>query len=316
MQGNAQHPAAFLAHHVFKPVGEKRAGGDQRAIIAAHPHEPAPPARSADGKAKFVILGQRIAGEGHSPKAIGSAAFGEFIERPARCRAAHACARQAGGKRIAHHHRLAMRFGEFLTIMAADVPRDPAAALLHQRFDRQLHKISPVRDGFIEQAKRGWIDHVLGIVEHHAGKAVAGAGFVGGHGGIEAIETIGFGAGAITIVDHQPQAHIAPRRRRRSRQRRRVIAIAPHIQAQVRLRPAIEHMADGCPDHRRFLPGRDQHRRMTMQAAILQRPARPSRGHGLSGRLQPDPHGIHREIIKRANQEKYPGEQQQFVLQQ
>ena len=148
---------------MLEAVGEESAGGDQPPVLAAHPHQPAAPATCGNAEPELVILGERIAGKGPSFVVRRREPF----KRAARRRAAHPCARQPRPQPVAHHQRLAMGLGEFLAVMAAELVGEPAAMALHQGLDRQLDEIRPVRDRLVQQAERGGIDNVLGIVEHH-----------------------------------------------------------------------------------------------------------------------------------------------------
>ena len=47
---------------------------------------------------------------------------------------------------------------------------------------------------------------------------------------------------------------------------------------------------------------------------MLERGAAALPGHGPSGGPEPQPQAIDRQIVKRTDQEKHPGEQQEFVL--
>jgi hypothetical protein len=69
-------------------------------------------------------------------------------------------------------------------------------------------------------------------------------------------------------ADDQPQAGIAARCLNRGTKRGGVIAIAADIQAQIRLLPGFEQMANRAANHCGFLPRRDQDRDRPGQRAM------------------------------------------------
>ena len=197
----------FWRTTVSKLCGKNARGCDQAPILAPHSDKPAASARRINGKAQFVSLGQGVAGKGQAAAcfdAFGVPAQGQPIERAARYCAADPRPGQGRGKSIAHHHRLAMRFSEFLAVMATQMACQPAALTRHQRFDRQLHEIGPARDRFIQQAQRRRIDHVFGIVKHDPGETLAAAVFIHHQRRIKPVEAIGLGRRAVIAADDQP----------------------------------------------------------------------------------------------------------------
>ena len=295
---------------------EERAGGNQRAVLTARADKAAAPALGRDGKAQLVILGQGIRGKGQARAAFAPLPRHQPIERPARCRAAHARPRQRRTQRIAHHQRLAMGLGKFLAIMAADVPRQPRAVAGHQRLDRKLHEVRPARDGLVQQAERGGIDHVFRIVEHQHGEPLPAAFFIEHQRGVKAVEAIGLGGRPVMAEDHQPQPRIPARRGNRRAKGGRIVTVAADIKAQRLLRPGGEEVVDRLADHRCLAPGGDQHGDRPRNRPCPQRRAVAAQGGSAPCRLQPQPRRIHRQIIKRTDQEKHASEQQQFVLQE
>jgi len=201
--------------------------------------------------------------------------------------------------------------------MRAHLARRPAMrAPRHQRCDRKLDEIGPGCDGLGNQAERGGIDHVLGIVEHDEAKARAAARLVDHQRLIEPVEAIGLGGRPLGAVDHQPQPFIPARGGHRRRERCRIVAIAADIEPQPLLRPAFEQVADGGPDHRGLAPGRDQHRHGALGRECLEAGAAAALCARPPACLEPQPQAIDEQIVKGTDEEEHPGKEQQLVLHQ
>lgn len=194
--------------------------------------------------------------------------------------------------------------------MVAELVGEPGAVALNQRLYRQLHEIGPGGDVFVKQAERGRIDHVLGIMEHHHRETASRAPLVGHQRAVEAVEAIGLGARPVAIMDHQPEARITLGSGRGGCERRGIVAIAADIEPQQRMRPAGEQVGDGIADHRRFVPGRNDDGRRSVERTVHQRGALAGIGLGPACQPEPQPDAIDCKIIGRTDQEKDPGEQQ------
>ncbi len=165
--------------------------------------EPRGAALRGNPETQLVIFGQAIRGE----RIAGRFRSGKRRQGIAADHASHPSERHSGAQGVAHHHCLAMRFRKFLAIMAAD----PRAMRLRDWQNRELDKVGGIHCG-IEQAERCGVDHVLRVMDDDHPSALPAAQFILGQGTVQPIEAVGLGCRPYTVVDHQAQPGIAPRR--------------------------------------------------------------------------------------------------------
>jgi len=137
-----------------------------------------------------------------------------------------------------------MGFGKFIGIVA----RNPRRIGLKLGPDRQLDKARAVQRR-VHHHQRGGMDHVFGIVEHHAAHPLARAQFVFAQRSVKAIEAIGLGRRADPIMNYQPHARITAGPGHCRADSRRIVAITADIDAQFGLGPGGERMGDRGSDH-------------------------------------------------------------------
>ena len=175
--------------------------------------------------------------------------------------------------------------------------------------DRHLHEVAIVHRP-VQQRESRRIDHVFRIVEQDHAGGRPHPRFVFAQRAIDAVEAIGLAAGPGAIMDHHPQARIAPRRADHRLHRLRIVAVAADIEPQFRLRPGRQRMVHRGADHFGFPPGRDHHR-----GNARQRPPREL-GAANAGSAQPPAQtppkivDIDEDIVECADQKKRTGKQQ------
>ena len=228
LQRNPVCPPRLLAHRHVDAIGEESSRGDQFSVLAPDPEEPRRTAILADAQSQLVILGQRLVRERSVPALL----LRQPGQRIARKGAAHARRRNAAGKRIANHHRLAMALGELVRIMAAD----PAGMALRQGQHGKLDE-GVILDSPVEQADGGRINDIFRVVEHHHPVGLPATPLVQFDRAIETIETIGLGRRTVALKNDEPQPRIAARPSDCRFQRRRIVAIDPDIDSQIALFP-------------------------------------------------------------------------------
>ena len=309
LEGDPVDPAGLLPNRRFDRAGEIGSGRNQVSGIVAQPQEGAAAPFLRQDQAQLVILGQAFGSEG-SGFALGAAARGQFAQRRAGKAATHPGCWQRSAKCGAHHHPLGVAFGEFVGIMASD----PARLRLRFGAHRQLHEIAQ-HQRRVDRLERGGMYHVLGIVQHNAGKGAARAGLVRFQRAVQAIEAIGLGGRPVGTVDHDPHPRIAPGRSAGRRQGGGIVAIATDIDHQIALRPGRQHVRQCRAYHRRFLEGGDQHCGPARQwlCAIADR---QPRGAPPTGQAQPQPGQVNRELVDQADAQPEGGKGQQLVLEQ
>ena len=93
-----------------------------------------------------------------------------------------------------------------------------------------------------------------------------------------------------------------------------IVAVDADIEAQIGLRPRLQHMRNCRGDDVGFLPGRHKDRKGSVQVAVLELGPLQARRCFPTGQPEPEPAAINREVIKRPHEEKDPGKQKQFML--
>ncbi len=110
----------------------------------------------------------------------------------------------------------------------------------------------------VEQAERGGIDHVLGIVHHDHSSCAPRPTLIFHERTIYPVEAIGLGARPIAPVNHQSQARVVLGGGKNGFDGVGIVPIATNVKPQVFVRPGSQSVADSRPDHRRFAPGCDE----------------------------------------------------------
>ena len=194
------------------------------------------------------------------------------------------------------------------------MPGHPMAPLGNFGPHRQLHEIH-LEQRPVHQRQFQRMHHILAIMQDDAMKPLALPLLVGAQGGIDAVEAIGLGGGAITIMDHHAQARIMLHRLGHRRHRGRIIAIASHIQHVIGFAPCREHLGDGGADHLGFLPASDENGDPAMQP-IHSRIARQQWGAVFAVHPQAKPQRIDDQFVHHPDQQPEQGKEQQFPLEQ
>ena len=202
-------------------------------------------------KTKLIVLCERIGFE----RKLRDISVRKILQRLTRNREAHPGGRQCCADRIADYHALAVRFCEFLYIMAAQ----PAAVSLRQCQHWQLHEVS-ITDRLIKKVKRRRIYHVFRIVEQDHPRIKTTPAFIAAHRLIKPVEAIGLCAGARLTMYHQTQTGITGSRAHCGFNGLGVVAITSNVDTNVVLGPCSQGMRKCVCNNFRFIPGWHENR--------------------------------------------------------
>ena len=245
---------------VFCRTAESRRSGKHARVATSWPSSPRtrrkrPSANRLDPHPELVVFGQAFRRKRRARCAIHPRDLGEHSALE---RAPDSGGRQGRRQRLAHHHRLSMRLGEFLAIVASDPARRGLRCGKHRDLD-EVRTALVHSDRVIEQRERRRIDHVLGIVQHHHPERGPKPRFVHAQGAIEPVEAVGLGRWTFLVEYHDADTRVRPRAADRSRQGSGVVAITAAVNAQRRMRPHGASVGDGGRDDLVFLPCGDEH---------------------------------------------------------